>query len=308
MSLTTWYLRKAFKRGDDRRDAGLTTPPDIERLDNICYGTDTKWQLLDVYRPKGTEEKLPVIVSVHGGGWTYGDKERYQYYCMNLAQRGFAVVNFTYRVAPEYKFPAGIEDTHQVFSWMMKNNEWFDLGRVFAVGDSAGAHMLTIYSAICANPDYAAKYGIQPPTLPDGKSFIPNTVGLNCGVYQISMGKDSNAMTRGLMKALLRLHGNAEEMDLINPIPYINERFPRAFVMTANQDGLAGPPAQKDLTERLTACGVPFVDKTYGSDSEPLGHVFHCDIRSLAAKQCNDDECRFFLKESSAVPAPVTSC
>ena len=35
MSLTTWFLRKAFKRSDDKRDAGLTTPPDIERRDNI---------------------------------------------------------------------------------------------------------------------------------------------------------------------------------------------------------------------------------------------------------------------------------
>ena len=296
MSLTTWFLRKAFKRSDDKRDAGLTTPPDIERRDNICYGADAKWQSLDVYRPKGTTAKLPVIVSIHGGGWTYGDKERYQYYCMNLAQRGFAVVNFTYRVAPEFKFPAGIEDTHLVFSWVMKNNEWFDLSRVYAVGDSAGGHMLTIYSTLCANPDYAAKYGIQPPTLPDGTPFIPNAVGLNCGVYQINMGKDANAMTRGLMKALLPHHGSPEELDLINPIPYINERFPRSFVMTANKDSLAGPPVQKKLIERLTACGIPFVDKTYGTDDAPLAHVFHCDIRSQAAKQCNDDECRFFLQ------------
>ena len=297
MSITTWLLRKAFQRSDDKRDAGLTTPPDIERRDNICYGTDAKWQSLDVYRPKGTKEKQPVIVSIHGGGWTYGDKERYQYYCMNLAQRGFAVVNFTYRVAPEFKFPAGIEDTNLVFSWVMKNNEWFDLNRVFAVGDSAGGHMLAIFSALCSNPDFTAKYGIQPPTLPNGKPFIPNAVGLNCGVYQISMGKEGNAMTRGLMKALLPHRGSPEELDLINPIPYINGRFPRAFVMTANQDNLAGPPAQKKLVERLTACGVSFVDKTYGTDDAPLGHVFHCDIRSRAAKQCNDDECSFFLQE-----------
>ena len=297
MSITTWLLRKAFQRSDDKRDAGLTTPPDIERRDNICYGTDAKWQSLDVYRPKGTKEKLPVIVSIHGGGWTYGDKERYQYYCMNLAQRGFAVVNFTYRVAPEFKFPAGIEDTNLVFSWVMKNNEWFDLNRVFAVGDSAGGHMLAIFSALCSNPDFTAKYGIQPPTLPNGKPFIPNAVGLNCGVYQISMGKEGNAMTRGLMKALLPHRGSPEELDLINPIPYINGRFPRAFVMTANQDNLAGPPAQKKLVERLTACGVSFVDKTYGTDDAPLCHVFHCDIRSRAAKQCNDDECSFFLQE-----------
>ena len=63
-----------------------------------------KWQKLDVYRQKDATGKLPVIVSVHGGGWVYGDKERYQFYCMDLAERGFAVVNFSYRLAPEYKF------------------------------------------------------------------------------------------------------------------------------------------------------------------------------------------------------------
>lgn len=55
---------------------------------------------------------IPVIVSVHGGGWGYGDKERYQYYCMSLAQQGFAVVNFSYRLASKYKFPAPLEDTN----------------------------------------------------------------------------------------------------------------------------------------------------------------------------------------------------
>ncbi|MBQ8136860.1 MAG: alpha/beta hydrolase [Clostridia bacterium] len=297
MSLTTWFLRRAFKKSDDKRDAGLKTPDDIERKDGILYGADPKWQALDVYRPKGTAEKLPVIVSVHGGGWAYGDKERYQYYCMDLAQRGFAVVNFTYRLAPEFKFPSGIGDTHLVFSWVLNHSEWFDLSRVFAVGDSAGAHMLTIYSAICTNPQYAAKYGIQPPARPDGKPFVPSAVGLNCGIYQISLRKGASAMTRGLMKALLPHRGSAEELDLINPIPYVSERFPRAFIMTANHDALAGPPAQAALTRRLMECGVPFVDKTYGTKDAPLDHVFHCNIRTEAAKLCNDDECRFFLQE-----------
>ena len=104
MSQASDMVRTEFKKGDDIRDAGLTTPEDIIRYDDIVYGEDPKWQSLDVYRPKSAEgKKLPVIVSVHGGGWVYGDKERYQFYCMNLAQRGFAVVNYTYRLAPEYK-------------------------------------------------------------------------------------------------------------------------------------------------------------------------------------------------------------
>ena len=115
MSAVSDFVRKSFKEGDDIRDAGLTTPEDVVRYDDILYGTDPKWQVLDLYRPKNKEgEKLPVIVSIHGGGWVYGDKERYQYYCMSLAERGFAVVNFTYRLAPEFKYPAPLEDTNLI--------------------------------------------------------------------------------------------------------------------------------------------------------------------------------------------------
>ena len=63
------------KRDDAKRDAGLTTPEGIQRFDQIRYSTAHIRNVLDVYRPKNKEGKLPVIVSVHGGGWVYGDKE-----------------------------------------------------------------------------------------------------------------------------------------------------------------------------------------------------------------------------------------
>ena len=122
MSELSDKIRSEFKKADDERDALMNTPEDIERWDNIVYGHDDReMQRLDVYRPKQAQgEDLPVIISVHGGAWMYGDKERYQYYCMSLAQRGFAVVNFTYRLAPESKFPAQLEDVNLVCKWVMK--------------------------------------------------------------------------------------------------------------------------------------------------------------------------------------------
>ena len=80
----------------------------------ISYGSDFVWNKLDVYYKKGTSENLPVIVSVHGGGWVYGDKDVYQYYTMHLAQMGFTVVNFSYRLAPEHLYPAALEDVNSV--------------------------------------------------------------------------------------------------------------------------------------------------------------------------------------------------
>lgn len=92
MSEISDRIRKQFKEGDDIRDAGLKEPEGVKCYRDIVYGKNEKWQSLDVYRPKEAEDvPLPVIVSVHGGGWVYGDKERYRFYCMSLAQRGFAV-------------------------------------------------------------------------------------------------------------------------------------------------------------------------------------------------------------------------
>jgi len=123
MSLTSLYLRYTYGKGDRKRDKGLTTPEDVVRYDDIAYGEDKKWQILDVYRPKGAEVKLPVIMSVHGGAWVYGTKEVYQFYCMSLAQKGFALVNFNYRLAPEHRYPAQLEDINLVVKWMIENKD-----------------------------------------------------------------------------------------------------------------------------------------------------------------------------------------
>lgn len=291
MSLMSDTVRIEFKKNDDIRDAGLTTPEDIVRYDDIVYGLDTKWQSLDVYRPKGEEgKKLPVIVSIHGGGWVYGDKERYQFYCMNLAQRGFAVVNFSYRLAPEHKFPANLEDTNSVFTWIFANSEeyGFDTEHIFGVGDSAGGNALGLYAAICTNSEYAAKYAFQVP-----KELVFSAIALNCGVYEILMRRDRpKGMTEDLMADFLPNQGTVEEMEMLNVCNHVTENYPPTFLMTCQGDFLKGEPAL--LAAKLAEKEVPFVYRLYGNAKKPLPHVFHCDIKSEDAKLCNDEECNFF--------------
>lgn len=289
MSIVTWWLRYNSKKNDAKRDAGLTTPEDISRVDDISYGPD-KANVLDVYRPKNIEGKLPVIVSVHGGGWVYGDKELYQHYCMNLAQRGFAVVNFTYRLSPKHKFPAHLEDTVKVFGWMLKNADQygFDVENVFAVGDSAGGHILSLFCTMCTNPEYAAKHSFRAP-----EGFVPKAVALNCGVYNMSQENNPSGNTLALLKNdILPNRGTKEEFYDISPVNFITAEFPPCFVMTANQDFLKDQaPA---LTAKLDKAGVQYVYKLYGDDSNPLMHVFHLDMHNEIGKTCNDEECAFF--------------
>lgn len=287
MSKISDLLRKSFAEGDDIRDAGLTTPEDIVRYDDIAYGPDPKWQALDVYRPKAAEGKtLPAIVSVHGGGWVYGDKERYQFYCMNLAQRGFAVVNFTYRLAPEYKFPSSLEDTNLVFTWVLANAETYgmDAGHIFAVGDSAGGHCLGLYACLCTNREFAKSFPFRPP-----EGFVPKAIALNCGCYRIMEKKDL-----ALMREFLPERGTKEELELIDVTNHVTEKFPPTFMMTCTGDFLK--EQVPILSAKLAECDVPFVYRYYGDAEHVLGHVFHCNINSEDARLCNDEECGFFKR------------
>lgn len=285
MSAYTDDIRKRFKESDDVRDAGLSTPKEIERFDDILYGEDAHWQVLDVYRRKDLNgQKLPVIVSIHGGGWVYGDKERYQYYCMDLAMRGFAVVNFTYRLAPEFKFPASLEDTNLVICWILEHADTygFDMKHVFAVGDSAGAHILALYSSICTNSDYAKKYIFQVPA-----DFVPTAIALNCGVYKTD-GESK------LLAELLPQKGTKEELEMLDALQYVSDRFPPVFLMTSTGDFLKMQAI--DMAKKLTECNVPFLYGFYGDSKNLLGHVFHCDMRNADGRKCNDDECDFFRR------------
>lgn len=296
MSIVSTYIRRSFGRSDAARDAGLTTPADIIRYDDLRYGDDPVWQVLDVYRPRAAEKKmLPVIVSAHGGGWVYGSKEVYQFYCMSLAQRGFAVVNFSYRLAPKHKLPAPLEDTNAVFRWVLDHaGEYgFDTGNVFAVGDSAGANILGLYSAICTNPDYAAGFAFGPRA-----GFAPKAIALNCGMYRAGPKRFPPDLTRLLLRDFLPKGGAPAELEMIDVAAHITESFPPVFLMTANGDFLREQAPV--LSQALAEKGVRCVYRCYGDAENELGHVFHCDIKTQAAKQCNDDECAFFksLKEA----------
>lgn len=286
MSEYAEIIRKAFSMGDAERDKNNKIPKTVQRYENIRYAKrDKQWNLLDVYRPKKAEGKLPVILSIHGGGWVYGDKDVYQWYCMDLAKRGFAVVNFSYRLAPEYQYPSSFEDTTTVCEWIIKNQKkyGFDVDHIFAVGDSAGAHMLSLFSCALTNPKYKVPYSLP-------KDFSFKAIALNCGVYL--MEKGALGETEKLMADFLPKKGTKKEYKEISSVNYITDKFPPCYIMTCPGDFLKDAPSK--LIPVLEKKSVPFIYRVYGNKENPLAHVFHCNINLKEAKLCNDEECRFF--------------
>ena len=285
-------VRAMFARGDDARDKGLEVPADVARCNNIAYGPHGKWNLLDVYRPKEAGDVLlPVIVSVHGGGWVYGDKERYQYYCMNLARRGFAVVNFNYRLAPEDPFPAAIEDVNRVFCWLADYAGDFgmDLERLYTVGDSAGGQLSSQYIAMLTNPDFAALYSFF---VPSDKIRV-RAAAFNCGHFCFEPKENMNPMEES---SLLSYFGPdwREKLYLVDTLRHITPAYPPSFVMTAYHDFLKEQAVL--MYRRLQEQGVPCEYRLYGTEEQTyMAHVFHLNIRLAEAEICNQEECGFFL-------------
>lgn len=282
MSLRSLVTRMMFGRSDRKRDKHLKIPGGITVRRDIAYAEGGKDHFLDVSVPRNASAKLPVIVSVHGGGYVYGSKEVYQYYAANLAENGFAVVNFNYRLAPEKKFPAQLEDINSVLCWIAAHGEeyGFDLNNVFVVGDSAGAQLASHYLTIWSNPEFARLFSFRMP-----ERVCIRAVALNCGMYQI---KPTEPLFRDYLGK-----GRSADDPRLDVLSHLTAAFPPAFVMTSQYDFLRD--AAKPMQEALLAAGVPAIYRMYGEEGQKhMGHVFHCNLNLDEAKKCNKDQCDFF--------------
>ena len=292
MAETIAELREKLAREDAARDAGLTVPEDIRRYEDLRYGEDAVWNKLDVYCPKGADAPLPTIISIHGGGWVYGDKALYSHYCMRLAQRGFSVVNFSYRLAPEHKYPAAQEDICSVLRWVQENAAayFIDLNNVFMLGDSAGGQLCCQILTMLTNPRYAALFDFAPP-----KNFRVNACALNCGCYFIPVSRFVSPKRVGSMVEAYLPEDYLPIAPQLKITKYLTNRFPPAFVMSAKNDFLKFMAAP--LHRKLKRRGVASELHIYGTkEQEEIGHVFHVNCKLELAAKCNDDQCAFFRR------------
>lgn len=117
---------------------------DAEEIRDIPYlSEDQKVHLLDLYVPKARKGVLPVIVTIHGGGWIRGSKESIRPFGMYLASKGFCVVNADYSPAKGNDLRTQVLDVIHVLAWVSKYAKEYklDTDKVFLCGESTGAHL-----------------------------------------------------------------------------------------------------------------------------------------------------------------------
>lgn len=100
-----------------------------------------------IYRPDDSDAPGPALVFFHGGGWVVGSIETHDGITRALANRsGCVVVSVDYRVAPEHRFPAAIDDALSATRWVLANAAelGIDPGRVAVGGDSSGGNLAAV--------------------------------------------------------------------------------------------------------------------------------------------------------------------
>ncbi|HUF22445.1 MAG TPA: alpha/beta hydrolase, partial [Burkholderiales bacterium] len=112
-----------------------------------------------IYRPRepGAGEKFPILVWYHGGGFVIGNLDTHDSVCRLLAnQADCLVVSIDYRLAPEHKFPAAVEDCEAALKWIAQHAPELhgDATRIAVGGDSAGANLATVVALLARDAGY----------------------------------------------------------------------------------------------------------------------------------------------------------
>ena len=132
---------------------GVTVKTDISYTENSAHPRHK----LDLYLPK-LESDYPALLWIHGGGWSFGDKENERALAMRFAERGIAVAVMNYRLsngqwadpeAPDggVTHPAHVNDVADAFAWLHSNKDSLNIGAIYVGGHSAGGHLAALLAS-----------------------------------------------------------------------------------------------------------------------------------------------------------------
>jgi len=146
-------------------------PPELASVEPLTIPSPAGSIPARVYTPTRLRKAnglAPGLVFFHGGGWVIGDLDSHDVVCRKLADEGeLMVVSVDYRLAPEHKFPAAVDDAIASTKWIAENAKQFgiDASRLMVGGDSAGGNLAAVVAISARDgngPDIAGQVLIYP--------------------------------------------------------------------------------------------------------------------------------------------------
>ncbi|MEY4880229.1 MAG: hypothetical protein RJB62_1698 [Pseudomonadota bacterium] len=229
-------VNDARATADVLRPMHVQTPPrDVTALRDIAFG-DHPLQRLDVFMadPDRGAGK-PIVIFVHGGGFTGGDKHRpgdysYDNVMIWAVSNGFVGVNTNYRLAPEFAYPNATEDVASAVAWAREHGAEFggDPNKIILWGHSAGASLVGSY---LSHPEFH---------LAEGSGLVAAILASGGG-YEITQANE--------------YYADAAKLDEMASLPGLIESEVPLFVMRAELDPPGIAAASDRLNEALCAAG-----------------------------------------------------
>ena len=188
------YFATAMARS---RAAAASTPHTLD----VPYGGDPL-QTLDIFTPADAPGDLPVLIFLHGGGWTHGLKEHCAFMAPAITALPAVFVSVSYRLSPAVRFPAHLEDTIAALAFVRRHIASYggDPERLFIGGHSAGGHLAT-FAAL--REDLRTAAGLPQDVI---KGVLPVSTTFNFEVGQLE----------GEGKIVLDRPGDAPSASLVN--------------------------------------------------------------------------------------------
>jgi acetyl esterase/lipase len=237
-------------------------------------------QRLDVYVPKDGGSH-PVLFFISGGGWSEGEKESYSFVGEAFAAKGFVTVIADYRLVPEVRFPAFIEDGALALKWVEDNIGRYggDLNRLYVAGHSAGAYNGAM---LVLDPHYLRAVGFKTP--------IRAYAGLSgpFDFYPFDVAASINAF------------GNARDPLATQPVNLVTKAAPPMVLLSGTADSIVDVKNTKALAAKATEKGVEVETHYYAGQEHvdpliALGPVFRSKNSAL------EDILGFFARHGSGV-------
>mgnify|MGYP000234603091 CR=1 FL=1 len=237
----------------ERRSVTQPEPTPVASVRNLAAPGPAGEIPLRLYRPDGLPALAPTLVYFHGGGWVMGDLDTHDVLCRALAAQGAcAVVAVDYRLGPEHRFPAAVDDALAATRWLHAQaaSLGLDAARMAVGGDSAGGNLAAVVSLALRDAGDACVPRLQLLIYPatDQRALAPSHTSNGQGYL---LTADTIAYFQGLYlrptdvadwRASPLLHGNFAGL-------------PPALVLTAGYDPLRDEGLQ--YADALSSAGTP---------------------------------------------------
>ncbi|WP_040981223.1 alpha/beta hydrolase [Oceanobacillus jeddahense] len=255
---------------------------DLEE-DVVYKTTEDEDLLLDVWDTKVNDEQRPVIVNIHGGGWSGGDKSEVSSWSKWFNSKGYVVFNIEYSQNGPGMWQKQISDTHAALDWIVEHADEYqlDVDRINLIGSSAGGHLalLTGYTELRGNS--------LVPRETDSDSTVEINSIINLygpsDLLQLYDENNSKEFVHPLLEQLLDEPPKTEEIknhyQQMSPIQYVNETSAPTISFVGQKDKVVPEEQIEILHEKLDENKVdsqayyfPLSDHSYDTNWESIAN------------------------------------